>query len=65
MLTINKRFRVSGNAIPSGIVAKVRTIYAGIVAKVRTIYESARKNSEFFPELCFLWTKPYVFGDET
>ena len=37
---------ILGNAIPSGI-----------DAKVRTIYESARKNSEFFPELCFLWTK--------
>ena len=36
-----------------------------IVAKVRTIYESARKIAEFFPELCFLWTKVGVFGDET
>ena len=36
-----------------------------IVAKVRTIYESARKITEFFPELCFLWTKVGVFGDET
>ena len=44
---------IFGNAIPSGI-----------DAKVRTIYESARKISEFFPELPFLWTKPYVFGDE-
>ena len=37
---------IFGNAIPSGI-----------DAKVRTIYESARKISEFFPELPFLWTK--------
>ena len=37
---------IFGNAIPSGI-----------DAKVRTIYESARKISEFFPELRFLWTK--------
>ena len=41
------------------------TIRRGIVAKVRTIYESARKIAEFFPELCFLWTKVGVFGDET
>ena len=41
------------------------TIRRGIVAKVRTIYESARKITEFFPELCFLWTKVGVFGDET
>ena len=39
-------------------------ILSGFVAKVRTIYESARKNTEFFPELRFLWTKPYVSGDE-
>ena len=41
------------------------TIRRGIVAKVRTIYESARKIAEFFPDLCFLWTKVGVFGDET
>ena len=41
------------------------TFRRGIVAKVRTIYESARKITEFFPELCFLWTKVGVFGDET
>ena len=41
------------------------TFRRGIVAKVRTIYESARKIVEFFPELCFLWTKVGVFGDET
>ena len=41
------------------------TFRRGIVAKVRTIYESARKIAEFFPELCFLWTKVGVFGDET
>ena len=66
ILPIFKIGIISVNAITSYIDSVIlgNSIPSGIDAKVRTIYESARKNSEFFPELCFLWTKPYVFGDE-